>query len=106
MRVRKRGVVVGRLQMPDAAQLSVQGDPAALHETRETIDAKDARPSNAADMFPTGHKRDSADAYHRAATRRPRTGRCIGGGGSARDRPRRFGERRCCCHLGRAQRGQ
>ncbi|HTN57629.1 MAG TPA: recombinase family protein [Protaetiibacter sp.] len=48
------GVVVGRLQMPDAAQVFVQGDPAALHEARETIEAVDARLSNAADMFATG----------------------------------------------------
>lgn len=48
------GIVVGRLQMPDAAQLFAQGDPAALQEARDTIEAVDARLSNAADMFATG----------------------------------------------------
>lgn len=48
------GIVVGRLQMPDAAQLFAQGDPAALQAARDTIEAVDARLSNAADMFATG----------------------------------------------------
>lgn len=48
------GIVVGRLQMPDAAQLFTQGDPAALQEARDTINAVDARMANAADMFATG----------------------------------------------------
>lgn len=48
------GIVVGRLQMPDAAQLFVQGDPAALQKARDTIEAVDARLANAADMFATG----------------------------------------------------
>jgi DNA invertase Pin-like site-specific DNA recombinase len=48
------GIVVGRLQMPDAAQLFAQGDPAALQEARDTIEAVDARLSNAADMYATG----------------------------------------------------
>ncbi|MGW9629076.1 recombinase family protein [Agromyces sp. NPDC055520] len=48
------GIVVGRLQMPDAAQLFSQGDPAALQQARDTIDALDARLANAADMFATG----------------------------------------------------
>lgn len=45
------GIVVGRLQMPDAAQLFAQGDPAALQEAHDTIEALDARLANAADMF-------------------------------------------------------
>lgn len=48
------GIVVGRLQMPDAAHLFAQGDPAALQEARTTLEAIDARLSNAADMFATG----------------------------------------------------
>lgn len=48
------GIVVGRLQMPDAAQLFRQGDAAALQEARDAIDALDARLANAADMFATG----------------------------------------------------
>jgi site-specific DNA recombinase len=48
------GIVVGRLQMPDAAQLFTTGDPAALQEARDTIEAIDARLANAADMFATG----------------------------------------------------
>lgn len=48
------GIVVGRLQMPDAAQLFAQGDPAALQEAHDTIEAVDARLANAADMFATG----------------------------------------------------
>ncbi|WP_104192902.1 recombinase family protein [Cryobacterium sp. Y82] len=48
------GIVVGRLQMPDAAQLFATGDPVALQEARDTIEALDARLSNAADMFATG----------------------------------------------------
>jgi hypothetical protein len=47
-------IVLGRLQMPDAAQLFTQSDPAALLEARNTIDAVDARMANAADMFATG----------------------------------------------------
>jgi len=48
------GIVVGRLQMPDAAQLFTQGDPAALQAARDTVDAIDARMANAADMFAAG----------------------------------------------------
>ncbi|WP_347756829.1 recombinase family protein [Agrococcus sp. ProA11] len=48
------GVVVGRLQMPDAAQLFTQGDPAALQAARDSIEAIDARLANAADLFATG----------------------------------------------------
>ncbi|NJI61146.1 recombinase family protein [Microbacterium oxydans] len=48
------GIVVGRLQMPDAALLFIQGDPAALQEARDTIEALDARLANAADMFAAG----------------------------------------------------
>jgi site-specific DNA recombinase len=48
------GIVVGRLQMPDAARLFAQGDPAALQEARDTIEALDARLSNAADLYATG----------------------------------------------------
>ena len=48
------GTVVGRLQMPDAAQLFATGDPTALQEARDTIEALDARLANAADMFATG----------------------------------------------------
>jgi DNA invertase Pin-like site-specific DNA recombinase len=48
------GIVVGRLQMPDAAQLFTQGDPAALQLARDTIDAIDARLANAADLFAAG----------------------------------------------------
>lgn len=47
-------VVVGRLQMPDAAQLFAPGDPAALQAARDTIDALDARLANAAELFATG----------------------------------------------------
>lgn len=45
------GVLVGRLQMPDAAQLFAQGDPAALEEAHRTIAAINARLENTADMF-------------------------------------------------------
>lgn len=48
------GIVVGRLQMPDASQLFATGDPAALQDARDTIEALDARLANAADMFATG----------------------------------------------------
>lgn len=48
------GIVVGRLQMPDAAHLFTRGDPVALSEAREAIEAFDARLANAADMFATG----------------------------------------------------
>lgn len=48
------GIVVGRLQMPDAAQLFAQGDPAAVQVARDTIEALDARLANAADMFAMG----------------------------------------------------
>ncbi|KIP95847.1 hypothetical protein RU09_00340 [Microbacterium sp. MEJ108Y] len=47
-------VLIGRLQMPDAAALFTQGDPATLQEARDTIEALDARLANAADMFATG----------------------------------------------------
>jgi len=48
------GRVLGRLQMPDAAQLFTAGNPAALQDARDTIEAIDARLVNAADMFATG----------------------------------------------------
>lgn len=48
------GIVVGRLQMPDAAQLFTRGDPAALQAGRDAIEAIDARMANAADMYATG----------------------------------------------------
>lgn len=48
------GIIVGRLQMPDAAQLFSAGDPAALQGARDSIEALDARLANAADMFATG----------------------------------------------------
>lgn len=48
-------VLIGRLQMPDAALLFSKGDPAALHEARDTIEALDARLANAADMFASGN---------------------------------------------------
>lgn len=49
-----QAVVIGRLQMPDAAALFTRGDPAALQAARDTIEALDARLANAADMFATG----------------------------------------------------
>lgn len=48
------GVVLGRLQMPDAAQLFSQSDPAAVQHARDSIEAIDARLANAADMFAVG----------------------------------------------------
>lgn len=48
------GILVGRLQMPDAARLFSTGDPAALQEARDKIEAVDARLANPADMFATG----------------------------------------------------
>lgn len=48
------GIVVGRLQKPDAAQLFAQGDPLALRDARDSIETLDARLANAADMFATG----------------------------------------------------
>lgn len=48
------GIIIGRLQMPDAAQLFSSGDAAALQESRATIEAVDARLANAADMFASG----------------------------------------------------
>ncbi|WP_353816280.1 recombinase family protein [Agromyces sp. SYSU T00266] len=48
------GIIVGRLQMPDAAQLFATGDPSALAEARDAIEAIDARLANAADMFAAG----------------------------------------------------
>jgi len=48
------GIVVGRLQMPDAAQLFATGDPAALEHARATLEAIDARLSNAADLYAAG----------------------------------------------------
>jgi len=48
------GIVLGRLQMPDAAQLFTQGDPAALQAARDAVEAIDARMANAADMFADG----------------------------------------------------
>lgn len=48
------GNVVGRLQMPDAAQLFTQGDPTALQQARDALEAIDARMANAADMFASG----------------------------------------------------
>lgn len=66
------GIVVGRLQMPDAAQLFATGDPAALQEARDTIEAIDARMANAADMFATG---DIDSAQLARITERLRTDR-------------------------------
>lgn len=48
------GIVVGRLQMPDAARLLSQGDPAALQAAREALGLIDARLADAADMFAAG----------------------------------------------------
>ncbi|KAF2413870.1 hypothetical protein B1729_07755, partial [Microbacterium sp. B35-04] len=48
------GIVVGRLKMPDAAQLFNTGDPAALEQARATLAATDARLDNAADLYATG----------------------------------------------------
>ncbi|GLI28506.1 serine recombinase [Agromyces rhizosphaerae] len=48
------GIIAGRLQMPDAAQLFVTGDPIALAEAQDAIEAIDARLANAADMFAAG----------------------------------------------------
>lgn len=48
------GIVVGRLQMPDATQLFAAGDPAALQDAHDTIESLDARLANAADMFAAG----------------------------------------------------
>jgi len=48
------GIVVGRLEMPDAAQLFATGDPVALQEARDSIEVIDARLANAADMFAAG----------------------------------------------------
>lgn len=47
-------VLIGRLEMPDAARLFTQGNPAALQQARDAIAAVDARLANAADMFATG----------------------------------------------------
>lgn len=47
-------IVIGRLQMPDAARFFTQGDPAALQEARDSMEAIDARLANAADMFAAG----------------------------------------------------
>lgn len=47
-------IILGRLQMPDAAQLFAQGDPEALQEAKDALDAIDARLANAADMFADG----------------------------------------------------
>lgn len=48
------GIVLGRLQMPDAAQLFAKGDPAAVQAARDSIEAVDARLANAADLYATG----------------------------------------------------
>lgn len=48
------GIVVGRLQMPDAAQLFATGDPAALEQARADVASVDARLANAADLFASG----------------------------------------------------
>ncbi|QYG11515.1 recombinase family protein [Microbacterium sp. PAMC22086] len=48
------GIVVGRLQMPDAARLLSQGDPAALQAARDTLGLIDARLADAADIFAAG----------------------------------------------------
>jgi site-specific DNA recombinase len=48
------GIVLGRLQMPDAAELFTRGDPDALQDARNTLEAIDARLANAADMFAAG----------------------------------------------------
>lgn len=47
-------IVVGRLQMPDAAQMFAQGDPAELTEAQKRAAAVDARLINAADMYAAG----------------------------------------------------
>ncbi|MER7797604.1 recombinase family protein [Microbacterium sp. NPDC096154] len=49
-----RGTVLGRLQMPDAAGLFTRGNPAAVQDARDSIEAIDARLANAADMYATG----------------------------------------------------
>jgi site-specific DNA recombinase len=49
------GVVVGRLQMPDAAELFATGDPDALQEAREKIATTDDLLANAADMYAAGN---------------------------------------------------
>lgn len=49
-----RGPTLGRLQVPDAAQLFTQGDPIALQKARDAIEAIDARLDNAADLFAAG----------------------------------------------------
>lgn len=48
------GIVVGRLQMADAAQLFATGDPAALTQARAALEAIDARLENAADLYAAG----------------------------------------------------
>jgi DNA invertase Pin-like site-specific DNA recombinase len=48
------GIVVGRLQMPDAAQLFAQGDPAVLTEAQKALAAVDARLMSAADLYAAG----------------------------------------------------
>lgn len=48
------GIVVGRLQMPDAAQLFTTGEPAALEQARADVAGIDARLENAADLFASG----------------------------------------------------
>ena len=48
------GIVVGRLQMPDAAQLFATGDPSALEQARAALESIDARLENAADLYAAG----------------------------------------------------
>lgn len=48
------GNIIGRLQMPDAAQLFTTGDPAAVEQAHADIAGVDARLANAADLFASG----------------------------------------------------
>lgn len=48
------GIVLRRLQRPDAAKLFTQGDPDALQQARDAVEAIDARMANAADMYAAG----------------------------------------------------
>jgi len=48
------GTIIGRLEMPDSARFFTQGDPGAVQEARDAIEAIDARMANAADMYANG----------------------------------------------------
>lgn len=48
------GIVVGRLQMPDAAQFFAQGDPALLTDAQKRAEAVASRLINAADLYAAG----------------------------------------------------